>query len=475
MRSSVPVLLAFIGDLAGCGSAQPVVPPGPPVPSDGGVPDAGLRDAGMPDAGALDGGLPDAGTSDAGVGDAGASDWTWRSVPIGGGGYVTGIVVQPTSGTVYARTDIGGAYRWDPAQTRWVPLLDWLPGGRNGWDGVASFAISPSDPNALALLVGRGDPMVFASEDRGATMRQALSASDAVSHWPGDAVDGSSRDGRWGGERLALAQDGTLWVATRGQGLWKGVPSADAWSWSRASIPVPSTATVRALALASDGTLYAAIQDDAVSATDPGLAVAVAFGGKPLRREPSTGVWAPIEALQPDDSSYQGMYQKDRPLAADGKDGNTFYLYDRARLWVSTDGAKTFSETSASLPSSSLSSVAAPPGIAGEVWVGLDTHGLYRFTNGGTDVQKISGVTRAEAVAFGAALPETSRPALFLVGEAGAGFGVYVSSTVPPSWRKISTAATPLALFRSLSASPDVPGRVFLGLSGRGVFYGDLR
>lgn len=32
--------------------------------------------------------------------------------PIGGGGFVTGVITHQTSGDIYCRTDVGGAYRW---------------------------------------------------------------------------------------------------------------------------------------------------------------------------------------------------------------------------------------------------------------------------------------------------------------------------------------------------------------------------
>src|SRR2546426_4338488 len=59
--------------------------------------------------------------------------YTWRNVTINGGGYVPGIVFNTTEpNLIYARTDIGGAYRWDESSQRWVPLMDFI--NRNDWN-----------------------------------------------------------------------------------------------------------------------------------------------------------------------------------------------------------------------------------------------------------------------------------------------------------------------------------------------------
>ena len=56
-----------------------------------------------------------------------AQAYRWGSVAIGGGGFVSAIVPSKTErGLFYARTDVGGAYRWDAAHATWVPLLDGL-------------------------------------------------------------------------------------------------------------------------------------------------------------------------------------------------------------------------------------------------------------------------------------------------------------------------------------------------------------
>jgi hypothetical protein len=50
-----------------------------------------------------------------------AQGYTWRNVEIVGGGYVPGIVFNPTErDLVYAPHDIGGAYRWNEATQRWI-------------------------------------------------------------------------------------------------------------------------------------------------------------------------------------------------------------------------------------------------------------------------------------------------------------------------------------------------------------------
>ena len=76
-----------------------------------------------------------------------AEEYTWKNVLIAGGGFVPGIIyseVEP--GLVYARTDIGGAYRLNRATGRWVPLLDWV--GWDDWGYTSVLSLAPgADPD----------------------------------------------------------------------------------------------------------------------------------------------------------------------------------------------------------------------------------------------------------------------------------------------------------------------------------------
>ena len=47
---------------------------------------------------------------------AASEPYTWKNVRIDGGGFVPGIIFNQTEqNLIYARTDIGGAYRWNQA------------------------------------------------------------------------------------------------------------------------------------------------------------------------------------------------------------------------------------------------------------------------------------------------------------------------------------------------------------------------
>jgi hypothetical protein len=162
---------------------------------------------------------------------ASAQTYTWRNVEIVGGGYVPGIVFNPTEpDLIYARTDIGGAYRWNPATGRWVPLLDWI--GFDDWNltGVGSIATDPVDPDRVYLLVGTytnewtsQNGAVLRSTNRGATWQRTNLPFKVGGNMPA----------RNTGERLAIDpnQNGILYLGARsGNGLWRSADFGASWS-----------------------------------------------------------------------------------------------------------------------------------------------------------------------------------------------------------------------------------------------------
>jgi hypothetical protein len=160
-----------------------------------------------------------------------ADTYTWKNVRIDGGGFVPGIVFNRSEKNLaYARTDIGGAYRWDQAGKQWKPMLDWVDWTRWGWTGVVGLATDSVQPNKVYAAVGTytnsWDPTngaVLRSSDRGTTW-QATTLPFKL---------GGNMPGRGMGERLAVDphKNSVLYLgAPSGNGLWRSTDSGVTWS-----------------------------------------------------------------------------------------------------------------------------------------------------------------------------------------------------------------------------------------------------
>src|SRR5688572_31692932 len=84
-----------------------------------------------------------------------SAPYAWRNVVILGGGFVTGIEFsQAEADLIYARTDVGGAYRWDAGADRWIPITDWV--GRNDSNLMGIESIAPDPTNAERVYIAAG-------------------------------------------------------------------------------------------------------------------------------------------------------------------------------------------------------------------------------------------------------------------------------------------------------------------------------
>ncbi|MEU6004224.1 xyloglucanase [Streptomyces sp. NPDC047197] len=133
-----------------------------------------------------------------------AAAYTWKNVRIDGGGFVPGIVFnRAEKDLAYARTDIGGAYRWQESSRSWTPLLDSVGTYTNDWDP------------------GKG--AVLRSADRGETWKKADLPFKLGGNMPGRGM----------GERLAVDphDNRVLYLgAPSGHGLWRSTDSGATWS-----------------------------------------------------------------------------------------------------------------------------------------------------------------------------------------------------------------------------------------------------
>ncbi|WP_294257412.1 hypothetical protein [uncultured Sphingomonas sp.] len=157
--------------------------------------------------------------------------YRWTNVTVGGGGYAPGIVFSPAEpGLAYLRTDMGGAYRWDSAASRWVPLQD----GNvvTSYMGIESIAPDPHDPAVVTMAAGmgaNGPAAILRSANRGASW----------SVTPVPFAMGGNEAGRGLGERLAVDPNrtSTLFFGSRHDGLWRSDDSGAHWT-KLAAFPV---------------------------------------------------------------------------------------------------------------------------------------------------------------------------------------------------------------------------------------------
>jgi len=296
--------------------------------------------------------------------------YAWTNVKIVAGGYVTGVYFHPRQqNLVYARTDVGGAYRWGPNDTQWVPLLDFTTRA-NWWQlGVEAIGMDPTDPNKLYLAVGEyanenwdGNGAMLVSSDQGNTFTTAALPFK----------NGSNDNGRNTGERIAVDPNlpSAVYFGTRVAGLQVSTDSGATWK-TAAGLPVTATANgngvVAVLPMKSSGSsgsaspaVYAAVAGTGVktgTVTDPVGLYVTTNGGS------TTSTWTAVTG-QP---SFATATTPLAPLQAQvGPNGALYILYgDRtgpgtmtqSQLWkfVPSSSWTTGTWTQIALPNQTLS------------------------------------------------------------------------------------------------------------------------
>jgi xyloglucan-specific exo-beta-1,4-glucanase len=152
----------------------------------------------------------------------------WTNAKFGGGGYVTGLVFHPTSANIlYARTDVGGAYRWSPSTLAWVPITDGFGGSEGFHHGVESIALDPNDDQIVYMVTG-----MYNSADATARLYRSSDRGDHWTHVDLPFSAGGNNNGRAIGERLMVDPNkpSTLFFGSRTAGLWKSVDAGTTWA-----------------------------------------------------------------------------------------------------------------------------------------------------------------------------------------------------------------------------------------------------
>ena len=205
--------------------------------------------------------------------------YTWDNVIVGGGGYVTGILAHPQEPNLrYIRTDIGGMFRWDEPNKRWVQLFGSFDPERDNLYGVDGFALDPNNTDVIYAALGKyslSESGIFKSEDRGKSWRK-LKDEPFAGNWKFREV----------GENLIVDPNNSkvVYCGTRLNGLIKSTDGGENWSkvnsvpngyvgdatnyWDQANNPIG----VRSVHIdQATGTVYTAVYRDGVyQSTDNG-------------------------------------------------------------------------------------------------------------------------------------------------------------------------------------------------------------
>jgi photosystem II stability/assembly factor-like uncharacterized protein len=255
-----------------------------------------------------------------------AEPYRWATVPFGGGGYVDGFLYHPTQkGLLYARTDVGGLYRYDRQDKRWIPLVDGFGHDDAQCFGTLTMAVDARDPNTLYATCGlytspyAGSAALIRSHDQGRTWQK----TPLPFHLGGNML------GRGDGERLQVdpVDSRRLLLGTTQDGLWQ---SSDAGlSFNRVTgYPAKSVSFV----LFAGPVVYAGSAE-----TGDGL-YASHDGGKSFVPVPGSPKMVPHQAARAADGTLYVTFA-DGPGPHDVHDGAVFKL-TAAGQWIDITPAR---------------------------------------------------------------------------------------------------------------------------------------
>ena len=151
--------------------------------------------------------------------------YNYKNAPIPGGGYVTGLIYhKKQSGILYARTDIGGTYRFDRKDKRWHSLIDHVTGNDLAETYPIALALDDNHPEWLYIMSGvngKGYGVLSISEDYGKSFTYKKIPT---------TVHGNL-SGRGTGYRLVVDKNDSnvLYFASQLGGLWKTSDRGDTW------------------------------------------------------------------------------------------------------------------------------------------------------------------------------------------------------------------------------------------------------
>lgn len=213
----------------------------------------------------------------------------------------------------------------------------------------------------------------------------------------------------------------------------------------------------------------------AVSSLNPDQLVYVAGSGKVYYSHDGAQSWAASENAPDKVIELVNIWNRDKILTPDLADGG-FYIYKQGIVYASKDGSSWTAKNKTLLPNGSgrYKNMGAAPGRSGEIWVCLDTDGLWKSSDGGTTFNRIAEFDRARLICWGAPSPGSSIPTTWCYGVFKGKWGMYRSIDRGISWLRINDDKQQFpAGVTAIDGDKNVFGRIYVGSGGYGISYGE--
>jgi photosystem II stability/assembly factor-like uncharacterized protein len=354
----------------------------------------------------------------------------------------------------------------DPADSRHAMFTT----GYGGWETFNLTAMDANQPtrwSVMATGIEETVPLDLCSPTKGAHLISAVGDYGGFTHWDLDKPqpEGANEPPLFNNTSGVACAENKPEVVVRvgvsshhhpGFNISYSLDSGKTWQ-SPAAMPKPDSRG-GSIALSADGAIWVwTLQGGAYVTRDNGATWTLA----------------------------QGLPNGARPVA-DRVNPKKFYAMSlfEGKLFLSTDGAATFTERALTLPDGLPKRAArgdnrggqdhlyTTPGKEGDLWLAA-FNGLYHSTDSGATFARMDGVSEIHAFGFGKAAPGADYAALYLVGVVNGQRGVLRSSDTARTWVRINDDRHQWGLVLQVTGDPKQYGRVYVGSHGRGIVYGD--
>ncbi len=268
-----------------------------------------------------------------------STSYEWNSFQIHAYGWTTGVFTHPKNpDIVWARTDVGGAYKLDLGSDKWICMTDCISGynenGQSMWmhQPVESLAFDPNDENTIYIACGNSQ---YVTDMLGAVYK----STDGGLSWKMTGlrkVFYGSHPMRMAGELLAVDPNNSniVYCGTYYDGMWKSEDAGETWTnISGIGVGVRGTHDLNVGAVVIDpketingrsSTVYVSVASTGIyQSTD---------GGNNFVLMPDSPKGA-ARMLIFDDKLYVGSGVKDNWVAANETDSDGFFVYDKG-VWT---------------------------------------------------------------------------------------------------------------------------------------------